>query len=230
MCIVRLSEPNVILVSSVRPFGDSPEHDANQLRAIESWRHVADAIVLFNDPQPQVAGPLTRFLPAEKYPRIEDMVDFCADQPDWCCLINADIVLTPVWKRLVQRLKQKRAIAAASWRWEFDPAVGIDPCHHVDNGLDVFAAVPGAWEMVYQAMQKSPQGDIDSPRHLRFASPSWDSWMLGTFFHLFSTMGFYNLTASKCVRHPRHGNRKHGEGVPPVHYLAWPIMPTNEIL
>lgn len=219
----------MIFVSSARPMGSDPEYDRNQIAAKKSWEQVADAIVYFNDPQPQLASPKTRFIPAEPYPFVRDMVDFCADQPEWCLLLNADIVIMPVFKTLEQKLKAKRAVAASSWRWNFDPNVGLSPCHHNDNGLDVFAAQPGAWEMVYQKMGATPQGDHDSARHLRWGSPSWDSWMLGTFFTLFAAMGFYNLTDSRCVRHPIHAGRIYGTGVPDVHFWGWPVM-GNSIL
>lgn len=220
----------MIFVSTCRPMGDDPEYDRNQLVAKASWEAVASAIVYFNEPQPRLASPITRFIPWEPYPRLIDVVDLCADQDDWACIINSDIVVMPVFKRLEAKLKGKKAVAASSWRWTFDPAVGVEPCAHNDNGLDFFAAVPGAWNLLFEAMQKSPQGEIDSPRHLRLGAPSWDSWCLGAFFHLFSHMGFYNLTGSRCIRHPKHGGRKHGSGVPPVHFLAWPVMPTQELL
>lgn len=209
--------------------GDDPEYDRNQLAAKASWEAVASAIVYFNDPQPQLASPKTHFIPAQPYPPVVDMVDFAADQSEWVALINSDIVVPPLFMHAEKRLTEKKAAAASSWRWEFDPAVGIAPCAHVDNGLDFFAAVPGAWAQVYEQMHTTPQGEHDAAKHLKWGSPSWDSWMLGAFFKLFSHRGFYNLTGWKIIRHPKHGGRKHGQGVPPVHFLAWPVMPTQEI-
>lgn len=220
----------MIFVSSARPMGDDAEYDRNQLAAKASWEIVASAIVYFNDVQPQLASPKTHFIPAEQYPALIDMVDFAADQGDeWVALVNADIVVTPIFIHAEKRLKEKKAVAASSWRWEFDPAVGISPCAHIDNGLDFFAAVPGAWNQIYEQMHTGAQGDADAPKHLRWASPGWDSWMLGTFFHLFSHRGFYNLTGWKAVRHPRHGSRRYGTGVPPVHFLGWPVMPQDSV-
>lgn len=214
----------MIFVSSVRPMGDDPEYDRNQLFAKASWEKVATAIVYFNEHQPQLKSPITRFLPSEKYPSLRDMVDFCADQDEWCAILNGDIVITPIFKKMEEKLKLKKAVAASSWRWQFDPSVGVDPCAHNDNGLDFFSALPGAWEMVYNKMGDTPQGDVDSARHLRFCGPRWDSWLLGTFFKLFSTMGFYNLTDARCVRHPIHGGRRYADNIPEVHFLAWPVM------
>jgi len=215
----------MIFVSTARPMGNDPEYDRNQLAAKASWEQVADAIVYLNHPQKALASPITRFLPWEPFPYLIDAVNLCADQPEWSCIINADIVVTPNFKRIEQKLKAKKAIAASSWRWTFDPAQGIEPCAHDDNGIDFFAGSPGAWELLYQAMLKpSPRGDEDSPRHLKLGAPSWDSWCLGAFSFLFSNLGFYDLTNTKIIRHPRHGGRKHGAGVPPVHFLSWPVM------
>lgn len=219
----------MIFVTSARPMGGDPEYDRNQLIAKASWERVATAIVYFNDPQPQLASPITRFIPWEPFPHVRDMVDLCADQDDWGVLVNADIVIMPNFKSVTQKLKAKRAVAASSWRWQFNPSVGVDPAEHNDNGLDFFAAQPGAWEMVYQKMGRTPQGDVDSPGRLRWGSPQWDSWMLGTFFHLFAALGFYNITDTRCVRHPIHGGRKYGTQEVIPHFWAWPVM-GNSIL
>lgn len=198
--------------------GDDPEYDKNQLAAKASWEVVASAIVYFNDVQPQLASPKTRFIPSVPYPFIRDMVDFCADQEgEWCALINSDIIVTPVIKQVMEKLAAKKAYAAASWRWNFTPSVGIEPCAHEDNGLDFFMALSGAWDLIFQQ---------EAPRFLKFGAPQWDSWMLGAFFKLF-TSGFYDITATKVIRHPRHGGRKHGTGIIPVHFLGWPVMPPS---
>lgn len=214
----------VIFVTSARPMGDDPVYDRNQLFAKQSWERLATAIVYLNDPQPALASPKTRFFPSEPYPRVSDMVNLCADQEDWCVILNSDIWLAPNFKSVADKLKAKRAVAASSWRWNFDPAAGIEPCVQDDAGLDFFAAQSGAWDQVHRAMlAQSPRGEEDSPAHLRFGAPRWDSWMLGTFNVLFANLGFYNLTDTRCVRHPRHEGRKYGPAMMP-HFLGWPIM------
>lgn len=219
----------MIFVSSARPFEQDPtgEYVRNQLAAFESWKSLATAIVYFNAPQAQLKSPITRFLPAEQFPRVREMVDFCADQDDWCVLLNADIVMMPNFKPVAQKLKAKRAVAASSWRWNFDPAVGLEPSVQNDAGLDFFMAASGAWELVYQKMGATPQGDHDSAKCLRWGSPQWDSWMLATFFHLFSNLGFYNITSTRCVRHPIHGGRAYGHLDYQPHFWAWPVMGAN---
>lgn len=211
----------MVFVSSARPIGDDPEYDRNQLAAKASWEFAADAIVYFNDVQPQLASPKTRFIPSQPYPFISDMVDLCADQDgEWVALLNADIIVMPAMKKVLQKLNAKGAYAASSWRWNFTPSEGLERCAHEDNGLDFFLAKAGAWQMIFEQ---------EAPKFLKFGAPQWDSWMLGAFFKLFSS-GFYNITDTRVIRHPRHGGRKHGTGVPGVHFIGWPVMPSISIL
>lgn len=218
----------MIFVSTARPFTKDPtqEYARNQLAAKASWEQVATAIVYFGDPEPRLASPITRFIPSEPFPFLVDLVNFCADQTDeWCVILNADIWIAPNFKRVGEKLKSKRALAASSWRWNFDPAVGVEPCERTDNGLDFFAAAPGAWEMLFQAMKApSPQGAADSPTQLRLGTQQWDSWCLGAFNKLFANIGFYDITNTKCVRHPIHQGRVYGPPIPTVHFLAWPVQ------
>lgn len=193
--------------------GTHPEYDANQKRAWQSWHMVMSAIVYFNDPQPELESPITRFIPSEPYPRILDLVEFCMNQEDWCCIINADIVITERFRAVEKKLKSRNLYCSSSWRHEFDPAVGIDPCSRVDNGLDYFGASPKFWEEVYQ----------DVPDTLRLGSQQWDSWMLA-YFGQRGASGFAHISDSKCVRHPKHGSRSYGPPTPPVHFHGWPVM------
>jgi len=215
----------MILVSTARPMGGDPVYERNQLFAKASWERVATAIVYFNDPQPALKSPITRFVPSPPFPHLIDLVNFCADQDEWCAILNADIWLAPNFKKVAEQLKARHAIAASSWRWNFDPAAGVEPCVHDDNGLDFFAAASGAWEMLHRAMRApSPRGDEDSPTQLRLGTQQWDSWCLGAFNKLFANIGFYDITNTKCVRHPRHEGRVYGPPPRPVHFLAWPVM------
>ena len=115
----------MIFVTSARPMGDDPVYDRNQLFAKESWERVAKAIVYLNDPQPALASPKTRFFPSEPYPRLVDMVNLCADQDEWCVILNSDIWLAPNFKTAAIKLKTRDAVAASSWRWNFDPSIGV---------------------------------------------------------------------------------------------------------
>lgn len=218
----------MIAISTARVTDDpSDEYFRNQSFAFQSWLKVFDAVIFLGPYQRHLDSPITRFFPADNFPKVYETVNICADQNEWTCIINSDIWVAPNFKRIEQKLAQKKAVAASSWRWTFDPAVGVEPCAHSDYGIDFFAAQPGAWEMVYREMQNSAQGDLDSPKHLRLGAPSWDQYMLGVFFMLFSTKGFFDLTATRVIRHPKHGGRKNGTGVPVVHMPHWPVMGTS---
>jgi len=203
----------MIFCSSHRPFAGNEEYRGNQLRAWKSWNQVASAIVFFGEPEPEMRNSITRFLPSEPYPKILDLVEFCAEQNDWSVILNADIVTTSRLLTLEKSLKARKASCASSWRHQFDPAIGIDPCERVDNGLDFFAASPEFWKVVYN----------ECPEELRLGAQQWDSWMLA-FFGVRGVAGFYDLTPSKCVRHPDHRGRKWGPAPPPVHFVGWPCM------
>lgn len=196
----------------------SPEYDRNQLAAWKSWHEVAEAIIYFNDPQPQLFSSITRFVPAEPYPRILNMVELMMSQPGWCALLNSDIILTPYFKAIEQKLYAKKAIAASSWRHEFDPAIGIEPRARVDNGLDFFAASPWVWANVYAEVNEN----------LRLGAIQWDSWLLG-FFSIKAAAGFYDITPSRCVAHPAHQGRCYGPAPAPFHFHAWPVMSRMQI-
>jgi hypothetical protein len=205
----------VIFVSSARVTSDpSDEYFKNQSLATKSWRMVASAIVYFGPSQEYLESPITRFLPSEPFPKILDLVEFCAEQSDWSAILNSDIVLTSRLLTLEKSLKARKASCASSWRHQFDPAVGIDPCERVDNGLDFFAASPEFWKVVYQ----------DCPETLRLGAQRWDSWMLA-YFGMKGIAGFYDLTPSKCVRHPLHFGRIYGDAGPDVDFMGgWPTM------
>ena len=205
----------MIAVSSLRNFEDrSHPYSRNQINAHASWTEVFDCIVYFNSQeQPEMRNNKTRFLPSEDFPRIVDLCEFCGSQNEWCCILNADIVVTKTMKRIESALKTKHAWAASSWRHEFDPNVGIDPCERVDNGLDFFAAIPSIWSKIYH----------DVNPELRLGSITWDSWMLG-WFAIHAQSGFYDITPSKCIRHPKHEHRAYGPVPPPVHFHGWPVM------
>lgn len=215
----------MIAVTTARVTDDpQDQYFINQSFALQSWLRVFEAVIVLGPHQEHLASPITRFYPSENFPKVYEAVDICADQTEWACIINSDIWVHPGFKRIEERLKLKKAVAASSWRWTFDPAVGVEPCAHSDYGIDFFAAQPGAWELVYREMQNSPQGEIDSPKHLRLGAPSWDQYMLGVFFMKFAAMGFYNLTDARCIRHPIHGDRRHYNSIPQVHIPHWPVM------
>lgn len=215
----------MILITSCRPMGSHPEYDRNQLAAKSSWEPVAQAIIYFNDYQPQLASSKTRFYPAEPHPRILDMTSVAACQPGWTAIINADIVLGNRFPLVISKLDNRKATAAASWRLEFDPARGIESAAPErvahDNGLDIFLATQKTWEKVALAVDE----------RLRHGSTYWDSWML-SFFATFEVSSYYDFTPAKVVYHPKHEGRAYGPG-PNDHNLikiwSWPVMSNAKI-
>lgn len=221
----------VIFVSSHRPFNNdvTMEYVRNQVAAFKSWFPIASAIVYFGAPEAQLVSSKTVFInTTERFPSLREMIDVCADQKEWSCLINADIWVSPILPKIESRLMERRAACASSWRHEFNPAIGIDPCERVDNGLDFFAATPASWSKIFDNMWETPQGMHDSPSHLKFGGPSWDSWLIGAF-NKFFRHHFYNLTKYKMIRHPAHHGRQHCPGVPPVHHLGACAMAEREL-
>lgn len=204
----------MIFVSSCRPLVKcDAAYAKNQIDAWKSWQRVAQAVTYFNHPQPELASPITRFIPSEPFPRLIDLVELCADQDDWCAILNADIIITPRFLTVEAALKGRKAWCASSWRHEFDPARGIEPRERVDNGLDFFAARPEFWAKVYN----------DVPTTLRIGAQRWDTWML-SYFSVYGLSGFWDITPSRCVAHPKHGGREYGDGGPEPHFPGWPTM------
>lgn len=205
--------------------GNHPEYDRNQIVAKASWESVSDAIVYFNDPQPALASPKTRFVSSEPFPRILDLASFCAGQPGWSAIVNADIVIGPKFPIVLQKLKNKGAHCAAGWRYEFDPARGIESAAQErvphDNGVDFFLAVQETWEKVALAVDE----------RLRLGAVFWDTWMM-SFFGTFEISHYWDISPSRVIFHPRHDGRKYGPG-PQDHnkikIWSWPTFPDAKI-
>lgn len=187
----------MIAVSSFREIGKSPEYDRNQFAARQSWLRAFDAIVYFNQPDGNMAGDNIGFIPWEPFPEISVMAEFCSVQRDWCALINADIVVGDKFRQVESDLKQNRALAACSSRYEFEPGQSLDRARVVDQGLDFFAAVPGIWRQVADQI----------PQRFRIGHCLFDTWLIGFFNKLCRHTGFYDITPARVIFHPRHGDR-----------------------
>lgn len=191
----------MIALSSFRPFGSSPEHDANTLRAHASWQQAFAWIVYFNNREPRLESPITAFAPLEDFPRIRDMATMASGQSDWVAILNADIFVPPRLIRVQEALERKHAKCAASWRHEFLPDKPAESGRRCDNGLDFFCARPEVWELVA----------IHVDDRLRIGVGFWDTWLLG-FFNTFFQSFLWDITPSRVVFHPRHENRRYGPG------------------
>lgn len=212
----------MILISSIRPFASDPDgtYQRNQLAAKASWDRVASRIIYFNVKEPALDSAKTVWIPSEDYPTILSLVELAAQQTEWTALINADIVLGANLPLVEAKLKARKAKCASSWRWNFDPAIGIQSGVHNDWGGDFFAAVPAVWQKAYEM--------IDD--RLTIASGGWDQWTL-SFFCTFYPADFWNLTNSRVIFHPIHHGRVHGPRVELdlVQTYQWPQMSENHI-
>lgn len=191
----------MIAFSTLRPFGNHPEYDRNQLAAWQSWQKAFSLIVYFNDPQPQVSNEKTLFIPSEPFPQIWKIAERMAYQSEMSCLINGDIIIGDRWPRVEATLKQKSALTAVSQRWEFDPARGLDPCAVVDCGIDFFCATREIWSIVANMADD----------RLRLGVGWFDTWLMGCF-SSFSMRGLWDITHCRVVYHPKHEGRKYGPG------------------
>lgn len=212
----------MIFISSFRPFDDDPtsEYQRNHLFAKASWERVATKIFLFNAYEPRMDSRKTVFIPSPRYPQILSLIELAAMQDEWACILNADIVIGPGFPVVEAKLKARRATCASSWRYNFEPEKGIDSGVYDDNGLDFFAAVPDVWKNAYQLCDE----------RLHMSSTGWDCWML-SLFCTFHQQGFWNITKSRVIFHPRHGGRIHGPRVEmdAVQTYGWPTMTSAQL-
>ena len=203
-------------ISSFRPFKyHNGQYEKNQIAAWETWHEAFDTIIYFNDPEPRLSSDYTLFIPSEPFPRIHQMAEFASYQKDWSCIINADICVGHTIHNAMRSLKTVRAKAACSWRFEFDPAVGLWPNSIVDPGMDWFAATPDVWAIIAQI----------APDTIRIGFQRWDSWMLCAL-NTICPKQFYAVTRHRFIFHPKHGDRKYGGGVDRLDEMngaTWPM-------
>lgn len=207
----------MILLSSIRQFSKdgTGEYQRNQLAAKATWERVASKIVYFSAREPSLDSTKTIWIPSDEYPQILTLCEFAGQQNEWCAILNADIVLAQHFPIVEAKLKARKAMCASSWRYNFDPAVGIDSGVKDDEGLDFFAAVPAVWQKDYELVDE----------RLRLGSGFWDSHTLSVFCTFFAS-NFWNITNSRVIFHPRHGGRIYGPGVhcDSVQTYGWPTM------
>lgn len=189
----------LVAISSFRPLdGASPEIVANQLRAKRSWDLVFDRIYLFGDPDKRLATPATEFIPCEDFPHIAPMVWVAAQSPIPACILNADIVVAPNLKQLLNEGWSKGLLAMTSQRLEFDPRTeDYFRARVVDMGADFFCAMPDVWRQAWKEI----------PKQFRIGHQRWDNWMLNFLWHLCARR-FRDITTLGPIFHPKHGDRK----------------------
>jgi len=184
-------------IATFRPLAANAEVARNQLRAIQSWQKPFNEIILFGEPEPELASPITRFVPTEDFPVMRKLLLAASLCYGTACIINADIVVAPNLAVVVANAFSRGARAATSWRYQYEPGKSLDFARVVDNGVDFFAASPDLWAVALSKM----------PSAYRAGHPMWDSWLLG-FFNVTCKSQFADLSAARCIFHPRHGHRK----------------------
>jgi hypothetical protein len=199
------------LITSHRPLSESPEIARNQIRAKESWELVFDEIIYFGKQEPSLSSNKTMFIDSDEFPTIDLLLTAAALASDWSCLINADIVVSPLLGKVLEECIQKRVQAFTSMRYEFDPdAKDMSQAKVKDSGYDFFMTDAALWT---GAAQKIPPG-------YRIGHNRWDNWILG-YFNTVCRRRFVDITSRRVIFHPRHENRKqpHHIDVPQDQYL-----------
>lgn len=191
----------MIAITSHRKL-EGGETEFNQVAAGASFNKAFDHVIYMGGFEPKLSTPTTTFTPCDDWPSIRSMCEILASFNDWGCLVNSDIVVSPEFTRVEQQLRAKNAHCAVSHRWEFEVTNPVKPKKVVDNGLDIFCAVPEVWAHAAREI----------PADFRIGHQRWDTWMIG-FMNSNYAASFYDFTKSKVIFHPRHEGRKFGHAI-----------------
>lgn len=188
----------MIAISSIRPHSESPEYKRNQIAAHRSWIQFFDRIYYFGVEQDELNDSKTYFIPSEEFPTIKSMlIPAATSKMGFSVLLNADIILTPPFKTVIDRMIQNNILGGTSKRINFDPDIGFSSGKVEDLGVDIFVAHPTLWRKVYQL----------TPKNIRIGHPTWDTFILGAL-NAEGKSAFVDFSHFNCVYHPRHGGRK----------------------
>jgi len=187
----------VTAVSSFRLLSQSEEIARNQIIAKESWDGVFDQVIYFGSHEPLLASINTEFIKSEQFPTIDRMMVAASLSNDWACLINADIVVSPLLAKVVEDCKRNKIEAITSMRYEFEPGQDLERARVVDSGYDFFMSSPSHWA---GAAKQVPSG-------YRIGHNRWDNWVLG-YFNTVCRKRFVDVTSKRLIFHPKHGERK----------------------
>lgn len=208
----------MIAISSFRPSATG-EYAENQQRARATWLNAFDGILYFNAPQADMMGPCISFKENGNPPTIKRLMECASRSPDWCCLINADIVVNRRFRQVEARLREIGAKCAISRRFNFDPKQIGKPSKSDDLGLDIFCAIPEVWARAAAAI----------PEQYVIGRIRWDCWTLAHFMANWPDE-CYDFSESGVIFHPIHGGRgdqsMEERDAPLVAKMTWP---TNRI-
>lgn len=208
-------------VSSFRPFQDSDEVARNQLRAKDSWEAVFNEIIYFGIREPRLMSTKTMFVDSPEFPTIDLLITAASFARGWVCILNADIVVSPMLGAVVADCIRRNIMAITSKRYEFEPDTpSLDSAKVKDSGYDFFMADAKLWA---RAAQHVPNG-------YRIGHNRWDNWVLG-YFNVTCGRQFVDITSKRCIFHPRHGGRKqpYHIDVPNDRFLQMGIPPLYKL-
>lgn len=185
-------------ISSHRPLDDCAEVSRNQIRANHSWRPLFSEIIYFGTFEPKMFAPSVQFIECDPFPPISALALTASICGNWTALINADIVLAAsLMSALPEAVSRRKARAITSRRWQFEPGdKNLADAKLVDFGYDFFMAERALWLDIARKV----------PRQYRIGHAGWDTWVLG-YFNSVVGKQFVDITARRCVFHPRHENR-----------------------
>lgn len=200
------------ILSSVRPFQQNRQYADLQLAAIESWEKLGSNIVLFNSSRDcwvKENDQIRYAQPKDNPPTINEMMAWsldkgCAETP--IAIVNSDIVLGKdinLISQLVKDYQMTRNWAATSFRYTYEPEVGLKSAHRevTDFGLDIFIAPRRIWEVIYRDLPSLGATKLTIGRIL------WDNVVNAYFRERIPSNRYIDLTPWKVVFHPRHGDR-----------------------
>lgn len=190
------------------------------MSAARSW-NVFDRVFYFcpHDKVRPDLGSKFQFVDCDSKPHIKQLCDFAAKQPGWSCIINADIIMGKNFPNVEYQLMLRDLKCAVSRRWEIPETGILTDSKVVDYGLDWFAATPEMWAAAAREI----------PSEFQLGKILWDTWMLG-FFLNFSNGSCADLTPSRVIFHPKHGDRNDQNIIRPnSHYYAFAKWPRFSI-
>lgn len=185
----------MIAISSFRPNAEG-EYADNQQRARATWLSAFDGILYFNAPQADMMGPRISFKESVNPPSIKRLMECASRSPDWCAIVNADIVVNRRFRQVEARLREIGAKCAISRRFNFDPKQISEPSKSDDLGLDIFCAVPEVWTRAAAAI----------PEQYVLSKQRWDNWTIA-FFMAHWPDHCWDFSASGVIFHPIHDGR-----------------------
>lgn len=200
------------ILSSLRPFNQSRQYADLQLAALASWQQLGSRIIYFNtsrDSWLKEDFQVQFVTPSQNPPTIYEMLTWAIQQgnPETSiAIVNSDIVLgrdINLVEEVVRVNHMTRNWAATSFRYTYDPLLGIDNAKRdpFDFGLDIFIAPRRIWEVLHKEMSSMMATKLTIGRII------WDNTVNAYFRERLPSNRYFDLTDWRVVFHPVHGER-----------------------